>query len=176
MQGKIDAVVFPFSARKLALVALGSFIFVAIGIWMLAEADEQTRRPPLYQKSVAIFCITFFGWGMVDALRKLADQSAGLVVDTQGIIDNTSPIRAGRIAWNEVTDVRVKMAGVKFLALYVKEPHRYISAAGLIRRMLGYLNLAMYGTPLFISAGTLQTSFKDLEATVRTFRDRSLDA
>jgi hypothetical protein len=168
-----DRVVIALSKVKLSLMVVGALLFVAGGVWLLAIADTQTGYLPIYVKGVAILAIGFFGLCALYGLRKLSDGSPGLVLDREGIMDNSSGIAVGRVAWREIRDVQVvSIHGQRFLALFVGDHQRYLGGGNLLSRLFRKTNYRWYGTPIVISAHGLKVTFRDLETQIRDFRAR----
>ena len=129
------------SKKGLAVYVLGGATFVALGLWLFVNADQMwRRRSPLVAKTVAVVCIGFFGLIAVKAGAKLFDPSPGLVIDPEGVVDNSSGIAAGRIPWSNIKRIRTTTSQEqRFLTI---EVHR--------------------GTPVHILPDTLRIDFDDL--------------
>lgn len=169
------------SKRKVALLALGGIAFVALGIWLFAEANAQTRRPPLYVKSGAIVTILFFGMCTVLALRKLFDRTPGLLLDGKGITDrltrNFRGASDGQVMWADIKDVEArKVHGQRYLVLIMKNPTEYVERGNVVARFFRRLDAKLYGSPLYISTGALKMDFENLASMVRAFHQRGSDA
>jgi hypothetical protein len=173
MHGADDRVVIASSKTKLLLIIAGALLFVATGVWLLAIADTQRRYPPLYVEAVSVAAIAFFGLCAIYGLIKLLDRSPGLVLDREGIIDNSSALAAGRVRWNEINDIRVvTVSGQRFLAVFVADPGRYLGRGNALIRWFVSMNYKLYGTPIFIASHSLKAKFEDLEKQVRDYRAR----
>src|SRR5262245_2521899 len=118
-------VAIPLSKRKIILLCLGSCAFVAAAAWMLSTAKQQSALDATLMTGVAWAGMLFFGLCGAYALFKLFDQRAGLIIDADGIIDNSSAVAAGRIVWSDVTGVRVcETYGQAFLVIEVSDPQK----------------------------------------------------
>jgi len=118
-------VVIPLSKGKVVLLILGALTFVAGSIWIWSIADGQTRYNPLYVKAVAIAGVSFFGLCAIYGCLKVFDTQSGLIIDDQGIVDNSSAVAAGRILWNEVVALNVsEIAGQRFITVVVTDPQK----------------------------------------------------
>jgi hypothetical protein len=164
MKPEIEAaIVVPLSKRKVALLFLGSLAFVAGSVWMWSSADAQQRYPPLYVKGVALAAGAFFAICGIYACIKLFDQRPGLIVDGEGIIDNSSGVAAGRISWDEIVGLQVyQIAGQRFLTIFVANPNKYAGRGPFFLRMANAANMRMTGSPINISSSTLRLNFDDL--------------
>ncbi len=96
-----DQIVIPLSRTKIVLLFLGAVAFVLLSVWLWTIADHQTRHNPLYVKAVAIAGASFFGLCAGFAFIKLFDTKPGLIIDSDGIVDNSSGVSAGRVPWQE---------------------------------------------------------------------------
>ena len=173
MHSTHDRIVIASSKLKLGLMLLGAFLFVAGGLWLYAIADTQGRYSPIYVKAVSVAAIGFFGLCGIFVLFKLFDRSPGLILDREGIIDNSSGVSAGRVAWRDIRDIQViSVYGQRFLAFVVGEPEKYLGKGNLVKRWFVRMNYRMYGTPVFISANTLKMKLDDLEEQIREFYGR----
>ncbi len=92
---------------RLFLLFLGSVAFVTAGIWFAV-------RPPLGIPLAREFCVAlglvtllFFGIGGGILLRRLLGHRIALIVDRNGIVDNSTVMPAGRIAWDEITRIGI---------------------------------------------------------------------
>jgi hypothetical protein len=156
-------VVIPLSKGKLVLLILACIAFVAGGIWIWSKADSQTRYNPLYMKGVAIACLSFFGICGIYGCIKVFDSSPGLIIDNQGIVDNSSAVSAGRVPWDEIIALRIsEIAGQRFLTIEVTEPEKYIERCGVLLRMLNSANTKMMGSPINISSNSLKVNVDEL--------------
>jgi hypothetical protein len=98
----------------------------------------------------------------------LSDTKPGLVIDDEGLIDNSGGLSAGRILWEDIENISVlEMHRQKLLMVRVKNPQDYISRQKTsLKRKVMELNYKMYGTPLSITANGLKLPFQELLALV----------
>lgn len=177
MHGTDDRIVIASSKVKLVLLTVGAFLFVAAGIWLFDIADTQRRYASIYVKGVSVLAIGFFGLCGLYGLLKLFDGAPGLVLDREGIIDNSSGIAAGRVAWREIRDIRVmSVSGQRLLAVIVDDPEKYLGRGNVLSRLFVTMNYKLYGTPIFISSHSLKVNFYDLEKQIRDVRKTYSDA
>jgi hypothetical protein len=165
MKPEIEAaIVVPLSKRKVALIFLGSLAFVALSIWMWSNANDfQPRYPPLFVKAAALFAGAFFALCAIYSCVKFFDQRPGLIVDGDGIIDNSSGVAAGRIGWDEIVGLQVyQISRQRFLTILVSDPKKYADRGPFFTRMANAVNTRMTGSPINISSSTLGLNFDDL--------------
>ncbi|HMC32313.1 MAG TPA: STM3941 family protein, partial [Candidatus Angelobacter sp.] len=92
-----DELALELSKGKIIFLLLGAIAFVAASVWMFSLDSETIRkelpfRNPLLVHGVGIAGMVFFGLGGLIGLRKLLDKKPGLVLNSSGIIDNSSGI------------------------------------------------------------------------------------
>lgn len=90
------------------------------------------------------------------AARRLFDRTPGLILDPMGIVDNSNAIGAGRVGWDEITEIRVTQAGrQRFLTILVTDPRKFIDRGGSLRRTLYEANARKSGSPVNVTLRTL---------------------
>ena len=154
-------------------MVVGALLFVALGLGLITIADDQKQYPSVYVKAVSVVTIGFFGLCAVFGLIKLFDSTAGLVLDREGIMDNSSGTAAGRVEWREIREIRaMTVSGQKLLAFFVDDPAKFLGRGDIVSRLFVRMSYKMYGTPVFISAHALKVNFEELERLIRDFRGR----
>ena len=80
------------SKKKSLLLLIGSIAFVALGIWLLLEADNLTgwrARNPIFTRGIGIASILFFGLGIFVGIKRLIKSEISLIIDPKGL--NVNP-------------------------------------------------------------------------------------
>ena len=158
-----ERILIPLSKTKIGLLLVGSGVFVAASLWLWNHADEIPYHNALYVEVVAIAAIGFFGLCGLYALFKLFDTEPGLIVDAEGIVDNSSAVSAGRIPWSDICGFKIKsVQKQRFLTIEVHNPDAYVRKANFLKRPLAALNMKYFGGPIQISANTLKVDFDRL--------------
>ena len=152
------------SKTKTFLLILVSLAFVCVSIWLFSIADEQIRRPPIVLKLISIISVCFFGFGFIAGFKKLFDKRPGLIIDDNGIQDNSS-ISTGRfISWSNITGFKtIKIKSTSILLIYINNAEDIINIESKWKQKIMRYSEKTYGTPLSISSGTLQIKFHELE-------------
>lgn len=155
------------SKKKMTLTLLGAIAFVGLGIWFLINPPKISI--PFLGNSAVIFItglasILFFGFVAITVFRKLSDKKAGLIINRQGIIDNSSGVSAGLVLWTDIEDIKLtQVLNQKFLMFIVKNPQEYLDkVTNPIKRNTMKINYRSYGSPISISANSLQINFDNL--------------
>jgi hypothetical protein len=168
-----EQLVVPLRKGMIVLMFLGAAAFVALGLSMYLNAD-QSRRPPLFVKAVAVVCVGVFGLVAVGTGAKLFDMSPGLIIDAEGIVDNSIGIAAGRIPWSDIKRIRTSTSEKRgFLTIEVHDPQKYIRRARWVKRVAVTQNMRFFGSPIHISVETLRIDFDDLRKAVKEFQAKN---
>lgn len=162
-----DQIEIPLSKTKMFLTLIGALAFVGIGFWFLIYPPKV--NVPFLGNPITIFItglasVLFFGLVAVVVFRKLSDKKAGLIINREGILDNSSGVSAGLVLWTDIEKIEVrKVVNQKFLMVMVKNPEDYIRiVTNPLKRKGIQINYKSYGSPIFISANSLQTNFDKL--------------
>lgn len=174
----VDEKVIGISKVKTLLALLGALVFVALGIWFLtldAEAIAAQRKlsSPILFYGLGVVAIVFFGTCGIFAARKLFDSSPGLVLNRQGLIDNSSGISVGFVPWSEVSRIEEhQIQKHKFISIFVDNPERYMNAGNVLQRKARRANLKVCGTPISISSSALKIRYNDLHSAIEGYLNR----
>ncbi|MBX2921622.1 MAG: hypothetical protein KF746_05445 [Chitinophagaceae bacterium] len=157
----------PLSKQKMILTLLGSIAFVGLGIWFLIDPPKVSN--PILGNPAVIFIaglasLLFFGLVAVTAFRKLSDKKAGLIINRQGIIDNSGGTFGGLVLWADIEEIKVsQVMSQKFLTFIVRNPQDYLDkVTNPLKRKGMEMNYRTYDSPISISANSLQTNFDNL--------------
>ena len=134
------------------LTLLGAVAFVLASIWLINFADNQERYNPTLVTAVGYVGLTFFGLAGLYIFYKLFDSKPGLVIDKDGIYDNSSAAAGHLIEWEIITGLRVeKVMSTKFLLIDIENPEEFMERASGIKKKLIWGTYKMYGTPTSIT-------------------------
>jgi len=157
----------PLSKSKLILTFAGSLLFVGLGIWFVLKPTTFANpilHSPRIVFVVGLAAILFFGLCAIIIFRKLFDQRMGLIINSEGITDNSSGVSSGLIVWSNITGISTaQIQSQRFILIMVTNPEKYIEAqTGSFKKRMMKINYRMYQTPVCISANGLQCNFDEL--------------
>ena len=173
-----DQTIIELSRKKIGLIILGSCAFVAIGAWLFQLDDAAIRsfgrfRDPTIVHGVGLASIAFFGLCALAGLRKLFDRKPGLVLNSSGIIDNSSAISAGLIPWTEIKGAEIfEVSKQKMLIIKVTNPEKYVARANWLKQATNKASQSMCGSSISISANSLKISFPELLSIFNQYQQR----
>ena len=126
----MDKIEIPLSKTKNILMLLGCILFVVLGIFFILKPEifiSPFVRTPLFIQIIGIVTVLFFGIAGVYGCRKLFDRRMGLVIDLDGIYDNSNASSIGLIKWDDIINIKTEqISSTKFLLIYIKNPEAYI--------------------------------------------------
>lgn len=162
-----DKIIIPLSKSKITLVLTGSIVFVILGILFFLHPE---RFLTIFLRNEEIIRITgfasvgFFGLCAIFYAIKLFDNKPGLNIDKHGILDNSSGISSGLIAWQDIQEITVlEIVKQKVILIMVSNPDNYIARQkSRFKRKIMKLNYDNYETPIQITANGLKCSFDEL--------------
>ena len=165
---QIEQIEIPLSKKKMWLYFFLAIMFIAMGI--LALINPSYFVSLFFPNPTVIFIsglasVLFFGLGSVIMFRKLSDKKAGLIINKQGIIDNSSGgVSAGLVLWSDIEEIKISsIMSQKFLIIMVKNPRDYIAKVkNPLKRKSMEANYKMTGSPISISDNILQSNFDNL--------------
>jgi len=157
----------PLSKQKLYLMLFGSILAVIAGFRLVLNPPKSNHPifgNPTLILIIGIAAIIFFGSIAIFLTKKLRDNKPGLIINSEGIIDNSNGVSAGLVLWKDVIVISTSnVLNQKFLMFFVKNPEEYINRQnGIVKRKAMEMNYRSYGSPISISANTLDTNFEEL--------------
>lgn len=153
--------------KNLGLLLIG-IMFVAIGFWMLSipDADIEAQRrfnSPWLVHGLGWVSVIFFGLCSLVAVRNLFSPRPGLVLDREGLTDQSSGLAVGFVPWRDIAGLEpCVIQGQKMLVVLLKNPQAYVDKGGPLRRQLYRMNLGLVGSPFAISSNSLKLGFDEL--------------
>lgn len=162
-----DKITIPLSKSKIALLLTGSIVFIMLGILFILYPERFLTilfRNEEIIRITGFVSVGFFGLCSIFYVIKLFDNKLGLIIDKQGILDNSSGVSSGLIAWQDIQDIAVlEIVRQKIILIMVSNPDDYIARqkSG-IKRKIMKLNYNNYETPIQITANGLKCSFDEI--------------
>lgn len=169
-----ETIEIPLSKKKITLLLLASIAFVVSGIWIATNPEIfipnifRITNPEIIRIG-GIAGILFFGAGGIYGIKKLFDKKVGLIIDVNGITDNSNASSVGLIDWNDIVEIKTQQVmSTRFLLIFIDNQDKYLDRVNGLKRKLMQGNLKMYGTPLSITSNTLKYDFVKLEKLIQT--------
>lgn len=169
-----DTVTINFSIKRKLLLLFLNLGFILLGLFLLIKANE--LKPFSMVSSVWIVRIAgatgilYFGILLISYFKIIFRKDA-LVIDKDGIVENSSFNGVGRIYWSQISEIKRLDAGpVHYILIFVKEPDALIRENGnWFERWHLRNNLKRYRTPIVISMIWLHIYIDELESLLRNY-------
>jgi len=128
---KPDPIVIPLSKSKIVLMLAGAVVFVVLGVFFIIKPES--FRNSLFYSPITIVCVgvaavLFFGFVVIALVKKLRDNTPGIIINNEGIVDNSSAVSAGLVIWDDITGIQIaQVMNQRFIMLILKNPNDYIN-------------------------------------------------
>ena len=144
----------------------GALIFVILGIWIIGLAIN-AKNQILIQAIffiVGLTSILFFGLISIVLLTKIVTSKAGMIINDEGLVDNTSGVSSGFIAWHDIKKINFSLSGSHtFLVIILKNPDKYIEReANFFKKITMRMNHKISGSPIHILVSFLDMDLNTL--------------
>ena len=180
LQANNEVVIALSKGKIIGLLAI-SCVFIAFGLWMasLDPAEIAAQQPHLrFRNPLLVHAVgraALIGAGLIAlfGIRKLFDSRTGLILNGQGIVDNSSAVAAGLIPWPDISGFDVYTAKrQRLLVIKLTDPEKYIARGNRLQQALNRINHKMRGSPIAITSIMLRVSFDDMLKLCRDFQQR----
>lgn len=162
------------SKKKSILLLIGSIAFVALGIWLLMEADNLTgwrARNPIITRGIGIASILFFGLGIFVGIKRLIKSEVALIIDPIGLNLNPKKSLTEFIKWEDILGFEeIKIQSTRILIIGVKNPESWLEKeTSTIRKKMMQFNINNYNSPFNIAASGLDISSNELNEKLNSY-------
>lgn len=156
--------------KKLIFLFFMSFVLAFFSFWYILYPSDFvniiTRRKELIFIAGVIGSV-IFGVSSIWIFFRLFDNKPGLIINEQGIIDNTNTGSIGLIKWDDIIEVRHKrIMSNSLMLIVVKDPQKYLQKVSVFKRLSLKQNINNYGTPIALTSVSLDCNFDELERIV----------
>lgn len=147
----------PFSKPKILLLFLGCAFFFAILMILLVQDDIGLFRFFFVPPSA-----WFFGFIAWFAFCKLVEKQPALLIDEDGIVDNSNALSIGRIEWGQIKSFSVNWK-FRSLVVEVKDPEYFIQLQkNPLKKIVMKLNWKWDRSPIHINDQLLSMKMEDV--------------
>lgn len=145
---------------KVGKLLFFSLVMVLIGIVIIYEGAESRNYFILI---IGFINLVLFSLGLVFSVSKLIKSEPALLVNQEGIVDRSSMVGAGDVAWNEIKNITFYQAKKeKVIAIELYDPERLISRQPSWKQKLMRLNKGMAGATIHLSSLNLSCNLYEL--------------
>lgn len=167
MESKIEV---PRSKTKSLIPIIFLLSVSVIGIMLFISPESYITNISKNTNYISTIGVVAAGISLILAIiniRKLFTQKTGLILNKEGITDNSNASFTQLIKWSDITKVEAKKSGpINLIIIHIDNPEKYISKAKKtsIRQMRK--NLSLFGSPVLIVSSRLKIKFPDLKVLI----------
>lgn len=156
-----DVIIYPSKVKTL-LIAAGSLMFVALGVYL--AAGRVHMRLPLWAVVVSSYIgVPFFGLCFLYALYRLLSPKPSVVISREGIFDNASAAGAGLLKWEEIANIfPYDFMGQRMLGIVPRDAEAVMARQPPFKRLLAKMNRGLVQAPFNIPQSSLSVSVDEL--------------
>ena len=106
----------------------------------------------------------FLGWNIRKTWRELTGERPALILDKEGIVDNTHWYSLGRVGWEEVDSIKTQeLLLIQNIQVIFKNPNALIQKEKkLLKRLVQSMQLSLKKTPMLLNSRALEISQNEL--------------
>lgn len=159
-----DSVHIPLNKRRLT-IQIALFVVAGLGgmIGFFALAESTSLNPLIWQAMGVALCF-FAIIAAGSKAKKRSDKNGGLIINKDGITDNSSDLSLGFIPWKSIQQIDEELClKNEYLIIGVRKPGEFVKKAknSAIKRLLEQ-NIRNFDTPVVIEPNTLKASLEEL--------------
>lgn len=126
----------------------------------------------MYSVAVGVISFSVVVCGFL-LTKILFDRSPAVILNPQGLTDNSGAFSVGFIPWSRISSIEQKrFAMTKFIQVFVENPEEFLGSQSYLRRLTQRANLKMGGAPIQIATVTLNGDFDDLYSNILEYFHR----
>lgn len=144
---------------RMVMLTIFSLVFVALGIFILLVPFNESMLPMV----IGILAILVFGLCFLYYVKALVEREPAIIITKEGIIDNSSYIRAGLVKWEEIEAIEfLNFSGQVFLGIFTYDPELIINRSSGMKRVFNRLNKGLLPSQVNIPFKNLDCSAEEL--------------
>ncbi|GGA81429.1 STM3941 family protein [Ornithinibacillus halotolerans] len=148
---------------KLVLYGILCILFVLVSglLLVVGLGDSSNDRWKLI--IIGGIGFIFFGLCMIYWIKSMLKRKPAIILNNEGIIDQSTYIGAGLVKWSEIADVDfVNFGGQTYLGIYTIDPELIINRSTPFKRFLNQMNKGLLATQVNIPIKILDCSLDEL--------------
>ncbi|MEX2484083.1 MAG: STM3941 family protein [Brumimicrobium sp.] len=161
------------SKKKTLILILKVSIIFPLAIFVLVISDGQEYMPSLLAKIAAYGLIFIFISLSLFHLYKLSENSPRIILDSDGITDNTTIASPGHIPWREIRELDVKtIYSTPLLGIALKDPESFQKPSNFVSRFWLSLNNRISSSFYMITTNNLDIDFDEFAEMARAYHQK----
>ncbi len=165
-----DSLIIFLSKKKILIQIVLNAAFVSLGLWILLQkGGHENSFFERYNLRYLIGLSTIiFGFFLLFWIVKLLGRKPAIVIDKNGITENSTSISVGEIPWSDIDSVKTtKSYPAKLITLMLNDPKKYIDKENsFFKRKMMTINYKKSGSPINIQTISLLTDHETLKQVI----------
>jgi len=119
-----------------------------------------------------LLAVAFLGFCFLYFLKRRLSSTPSIVINSEGIVDNSTAFGAGMIKWEDIEDVsHYYYEGQPYLEIIPRDKKAFLQKQTPISRFIMRANSLIHGPLILIPVVTLPMSVKEIESTIVKYRN-----
>lgn len=163
-------IIYDMNKKQLGFMVSFGIVMLAVGAWLTFLFKPHNYVAHYCFIGLGILCLLLGIYAVSTFFKKLNGPKEGLIINDQGIIDNTFGHGVPLIKWEDVKGIREEFVAMnKFVRIDVANAESYIKQGKTAAKRQGMKNyLRSSGSPFLITARALGLKHDELFNTLRT--------
>ena len=176
MKSKTEGILYKIKKPKVLLFSILWLVIIVGGVGTVGFGITGGEGFLVTWGSIilGVALILYFGYGLIRNVKNVISSNAGLLLDSNGIHDQTRLFRIETILWKDIDLVRTSPK-LKMMVVELIDPIKYLNKKNYVTRWMGNMNYSTYGSPIYISLMYLDFNatklFQDIDCKIREFRE-----
>ncbi len=159
-----ENLVFNLNKNMPVRMGIGVVLFLSVGVWLAVFFRPHNYVMQYIFIGLGVLCLMLGAWLLVMLIKKLTGPKEGIIVTSEGIIEQVNQHGVPMIYWKDIKGIREEMVFTnKFIRIDVYNPDDYIGQAkNAVQRRMMKNNFKMYGSPFLVTSKVLGIRHNDL--------------
>lgn len=159
-----ENLVFKLNKNMRIRMGIGVVLFLSLGLWMTFIYRPHNYVAQYIFIGLGALCLVLGIWLLILLIKKLSGPKEGIIVTSEGIIEQVNQHGVPMIYWKDIKGIREEMVFTnKFIRIDVYNPDDYIEQAkNVVQRRMMKNNFKMYGSPFLVTSKVLGIKHNDL--------------
>ena len=156
----------PVAEAVLLLLVLGGSALWVLIQWIFPRLEGFFK----FKLTAVVVIVAVIVWAIIIIIKQSSTKKPGLIIDQQGVTDNTNILSVGFIPWSDIISIEEAMGDFKrkMIVLKVKNPEVYINKT-VNMAASRQVQFRQFGSPIVIMPANLKI---DPQALLSLFRER----
>ncbi|NDI33233.1 STM3941 family protein [Chengkuizengella sediminis] len=149
---------------KLTVIGISLILICAITSFIsLSEVSQDNKYIPIFFFFFSLCGIFMFGMAILFYLKRLKYPAPSIILNKEGIYDNSSAFKTGMIKWEEINRMYIyDIKKNRFLGLEINNFDQFVSKQNRFMKLLIKINQKFYRTPITIPESMLSIRLEEL--------------